>query len=187
MDVGRNCWVFQWQDGRLKMWQGRIRVQDVGFLRGEQVRLNHWFALWGEQYRPVWLFLPRIWIEGGKVRWQFRERAGLSFFCLLPKGKQALSPSNWRFQEAPFRSVFAVDIDGDGSDEVIGYDFRWRRWRLYRGEVTKAGELRWRDVLLGRGYPSPRAFALLVDGKRRGLVVAWSDGRLELLIIEGGR
>ena len=102
-------------------------------------------------------------------------------FCLLPKGEKALSPSNWRFQEAPFAFEFAVDIDGDGNDEVIGYDGRWRRWRLYRAEVTKAGELRWWDVLLGREYPSPTAFALLVDGKRLGLVVAWEDGRLELL------
>ena len=110
----------------------------------------------------------------------------MSFF-LLPRGKQALPPSNWRFQEAPFYLEFAVDIDGDGNDEVLGYDFRWRRWRLYRGEVTKAGELRWRDVLLGRKELRPEVFALLVDGKRRGLVIAWSDGRLELLTMEGRR
>ena len=41
---------------------------------------------------------------------------------MLPRGKQALSPSNWRFQEAPFYLEFAVDIDGDGNDEVLGYD-----------------------------------------------------------------
>jgi hypothetical protein len=81
---------------------------------------------------------------------------GFSVFCFLPKGEKALSPSNWRIQEAPFRLKFAGDIDGDGSDEVIGYDFRWRRWRLYRAEVTKAGELRWRDVLLGREKPNRR-------------------------------
>jgi hypothetical protein len=103
---------------------------------------------------------------------------------LLPKGEKALSPSNWRIQEAPFRLKFAGDIDGDGSDEMIGYDFRWRR-RLYRAEVTKAGELRWRDVLSGR--EKPWAFAMLVDGKRRGLVVAWEDGRLELLMMESRR
>ncbi|MFA0741138.1 MAG: hypothetical protein DFNUSKGM_001247 [Candidatus Fervidibacter sacchari] len=185
--VSRDCWVFQWRDGRLKMWQGRISVQGVGF--GEQVRLDHWLALWGVQSRPVWLFLPRIWIEGGKVRWQFWvwEEVELSVFFLLPRGKQALSPSNWRFQEAPFYLEFAVDIDGDGNDEVLGYDFRWRRWRLYRGEVTKAGELRWRDVLLGRKELRPEVFALLVDGKRRGLVIGWIDGRLELLTMEGRR
>jgi hypothetical protein len=103
---------------------------------------------------------------------------------LLPKGERALSPSNWRIQEAPFEVEFAGDIDGDGSDEVIGYDGRWRRWRLYRAEVTKAGELRWRDVLLGREEPRPWAFAMLVDGKHRGLVVGWEDGRLELLTME---
>ncbi|MFA0784616.1 hypothetical protein, partial [Fervidibacter sacchari] len=81
----------------------------------------------------------------------------------------------------------AGDIDGEGSDEVVGYDGRWRYWRLYRVEVTRAGELRWRDVLLGREKPEPTAFALLVDGKRRGLVIAWEDGRLELLTMEGRR
>ena len=45
----------------------------------------------------------------------------------------------------------------------------------------KAGKLRWQDVVLGREKPSPTAFALLVDGKPRRLVVGWEDGRLELL------
>jgi hypothetical protein len=120
------------------------------------------------------------------LRWQFWKWETLNFsvFCFLPKGGKALSPSNWRIQEAPFRLKFASDIDGDGSDEVIGYDFRWRCWRVYCAEVTKAGELRWRDVLLGREKPRPNAFAMLVDGERRGLVVAWEDGRLELLTME---
>ena len=111
------------------------------------------------------------------------EEVWFSVFCLLPKGEKALSPSNWRIQEASFGLRFADDIDGDGSDEVIGYDGRWRRWRLYRAEMTKAGELRWRDVLLGR--EEPKAFAMLVDGEHRGLVVGWEDGRLELLMMEG--
>ena len=113
---------------------------------------------------------------------------GFTVFCLLPKGKQALSPSsNWRIQEAPFYLDFAVDIDGDGSDEMVGYDGRWRRWKLYCAEVAKSGKLRWRDVLLRREELRPEVFALLVDGKRRGLVVWWSDDRLELLTMEGGR
>jgi hypothetical protein len=37
--------------------------------------------------------------------------------------------------------------------------------------------------LLGR--EEPKAFAMLVDGERRGLVVFWKDGRLELLMMEG--
>ena len=102
---------------------------------------------------------------------------------MLPKGEKALSPSNWRIHEAPFGLVsFAGDIDGDVSDEMIGYDDRRRRWRLYRAEVTEAGELRWRDVLLGKD--EPKAFAMLIDGERRGLVVGWRDGRLELLTME---
>jgi hypothetical protein len=105
---------------------------------------------------------------------------------LLPKGEKALSPSNWRIHEAPFVLMFAGDMDGDGSDEVIGYDDRWRCWRLYRAEVTKAGELRWRDVLLGREEPWA-LFAMLVDGERRGLAVFWEDGRLELLMMESRR
>ena len=108
-------------------------------------------------FRPfVWLFLPRIWLEDGELRWQFWEEARFTFFALLPKGKQALSPSYQHFQEAPFGLRFAGDIDRDGSDEVIGYDVRRCRWRLYRAEVTKVGELRWQDVLLGGEYPRPK-------------------------------
>ncbi len=172
-------WVFQWRDGRLRMWKGKTGLRIGWYL--EQVKFGDRLALYGYQRRLVWLFPPRIWMEGGKLRWQFREEMMFIVFALLPRGEQAFYPSNWRFQEAPFELRFAGDIDGDGSDEMIGYDGRWRRWRLYRAEVTKSGKLRWRDVLLGREYPSPRVFALLVDGKRRGLVVAWEDGRLELL------
>jgi len=178
------CWVFQWRDGKLKMWQSKTGFWDWVFK--QVVKFGDQLALfYTHQYRPVWLFPPRIWMEDWKLRWRFKEWVQFTVFCLLPKGKQALSPSNWRFQEAPFELEFAGDIDGDGSDEVVGYDGKWRRWRLYRAEFTRAGELRWRSVLLGKEYPSPTAFALLVDGKRRGLVVAWLDGRLELLTMEG--
>jgi hypothetical protein len=179
-----NLWVFQWRDGKLKMWQGKAGLEDA--LYWKQIKFGDHLALCiYPQSRSVLLFPPRIWFEGWKLRWQFRKGVWLSVFCLLPKGEKALSPSNWRIHEAPFVLRFAGDIDGDGSDEVIGYDFRWRRWRLYRAEVMKAGELRWRDVLLGGD--EPKAFAMLVDGERRGLVVAWEDGRLELLTMESRR
>jgi len=179
-------WIFRWRDGKLKMWQKMWQGKtDLDMWHLTQVKFGDRLALYTYQYHPIWLFPPRIWMEDWKLRWQFKERVQFTVFCLLPKGEQALSPSHWRFQEAPFQLKFAGDIDGDGSDEVIGYDVRWRCWRLYRVEVTRAGELRWRDVLLGREKIEPTAFALLVDGKRRGLVVAWSDGRLELLTMEG--
>jgi hypothetical protein len=181
-DWSGNCWVFRWRDGKLRMWQGKAGLKETG-LYWDQVKFGDHLALCTYQPRTVLLFPPRIWLEvWKKLRWRFREEVWFSIFCLLPKGEKALSPSNWRIQEAPFELRFAGDIDGDGSDEVIGYDGRWRRWRLYRAEVTKAGELRWRDVLLGR--EKPWAFAMLVDGKRRGLVVGWEDGRLELLMME---
>jgi hypothetical protein len=179
-----NCRVFRWRDGKLRMWQGKAGLKEAG-LFWDQVKFGDHLALCTYQPRPVWLFPPRIWLEGWKLRWQFRKVVWFSVFCLLPKGEKALSPSNWRIHEASFELRFAGDMDGDGSDEVIGYDDRWRCWRLYRAEVTKAGELRWRDVLLGR--EEPKAFAMLVDGKRRGLVVAWEDGRLELLTMESKR
>ncbi len=179
-DISGNFLVFQWRDEKLRMWQGKAGLEDA--LYWKQIKFGDHLALCTYQSRTVWLFPPRIWLEGRRLQWQFQGDVWLSVFCLLPKGERALSPSNWRIHEAPFRLKFAGDIDGDGSDEVIGYDFRWRRWRLYRAEVTKAGELRWRDVLLGRD--EPKAFAMLVDGKRRGLVVAWGDGRLELLTME---
>jgi hypothetical protein len=188
-DWSGNFWVFQWRDGKLKMWQGKTGLAGAWHQEyWDQVKFGDHLALCIPQPRPVLLFPPRIWLEGcigWKLRWRFREEVWFSVFCLLPKGEKALSPSNWRIHEAPFELRFAGDIDGDGSDEVIGYDFRWRRWRLYRAEVTKAGELRWRDVLLGR--EKPWAFAMLVDGARRGLVVAWEDGRLELLTMESRR
>jgi hypothetical protein len=184
-DWSGNFWVFQWRDGKLKMWQGETGLEFAGARHWDywdQVKFSDHLALCTYQFRTVLLFSPRIWFECGKLRWRFREDVWFSIFCLLPKGEKALSPSNWRIQEASFGLRFADDIDGDGSDEVIGYDGRWRRWRLYRAEVTKAGELRWRDVLLGKD--EPKAFAMLVDGERRGLVVSWGDGRLELLTME---
>jgi hypothetical protein len=184
-DWSGNCWVFRWRDGKLRIWQGKAGLKEAG-LFWDQVKFGDHLALCTYQPRTVWLFPPRIWLEGWKkLRWRFREDVWFSVFCLLPKGEKALSPSNWRIHEAPFRLRFAGDIDGDGSDEVIGYDFRWRRWRLYRAEVTKAGELRWQDVLSGR--EKPKAFAMLVDGEHRGLVVGWEDGRLELLMMESRR
>jgi hypothetical protein len=184
-DWSGNFWVFQWRDEKLRMWQGKAGLKEVG-VYWEQVKFGDHLALCTYQFRTVWLFPPRIWFEGRRLQWEFQGDVWLSIFCLLPKGERALSPSNWRIQEAPFGLVrFAGDIDGDGSDEVIGYDVRWRRWRLYRAEVTKAGELRWRDVLLGR--EEPKAFAMLVDGEHRGLAVGWEDGRLELLTMEGAK
>jgi hypothetical protein len=182
-DWSGNFWVFQWRDGKLKMWQGKTGLAGAWHREyWDQVKFGDHLALCISQFRTVLLFPPRIWLEGWKLRWQFWEKVVFSIFCLLPKGEKALSPSNWRIQEAPFEVEFAGDMDGDGSDEVIGYDGRWRCWRLYRAEVTEAGELRWWDVLLGRD--EPKAFAMLVDGKRRGLVVGWRDGRLELLMME---
>jgi hypothetical protein len=181
MDHSGNFWVFRWRDEKLRMWQGKIGLKVAG-LFWEQVKFGDHLALCIYPSRPVLLFSPRIWLEGWRLQWEFQRDVWFSVFCLLPKGERALSPSNWRIQEAPFELRFAGDIDGDGSDEVIGYDGRWRCWRLYRAEVTKAGELRWRDVLLGR--EEPKAFAMLVDGERRGLVVGWEDGRLELLTME---
>jgi hypothetical protein len=188
-DWSGNFWIFQWRDGKLKMWQGKTGLEFAGAWHWEywdQVKFGDHLALCTYQSRTVLLFPPRIWLEGWKkLRWRFREEVWFSIFCLLPKGEKALSPSNWRIQEAPFEVEFAGDMDGDSSDEVIGYDGRWRCWRLYRAEVTEAGELRWRDVLLGR--EEPKAFAMLVDGERRGLAVFWEDGRLELLTMESKR
>jgi hypothetical protein len=182
-DWSGNFWVFRWRDGKLKMWQSKVGVQEeFKGIEPKLVKFGDQKALCGVLWHTVWLFPPRIWLEGWRLQWQFQGAVWFSVFCFLPKGERALSPSNWRIQEAPFEVEFAGDIDGDGSDEVIGYDDRWRRWRLYRAEVTKAGELRWRDVLLGKD--EPKAFAMLVDGKRRGLVVGWEDGRLELLMME---
>ena len=178
-DWSGNLWVFQWRDGKLKMWQSK---QEEFKVEPKLVKFGDQLALCGFQWRTVRLFPPRIWFEGWRLQWEFQDAVGFSIFCLLPKGERALSPSNWRIQEAPFEVEFAGDIDGDGSDEVIGDDVRWRRWRLYRAEVTKAGELRWRDILLGR--EGSWAFAILIDRERRGLVVGWRDGRLELLTME---
>jgi hypothetical protein len=185
-DWSGNFWVFRWRDGKLKMWQGKTGLAGAWHQEyWDQVKFGDHLALCISQSRPVLLFPPRIWFEGWKLRWQFWEKVVFSIFCLLPKGEKALSPSNWRIQEAPFCLKFAGDIDGDVSDEMIGYDFRRRRWRLYRAEVTKAGELRWWDVLLGR--EGLWAFAILIDRERRGLVVGWEDGRLELLTMESRR
>jgi hypothetical protein len=187
-DWSGNFWIFQWRDGKLKMWQGKTGLEFAGAWHWEywdQVKFGDHLALCTYQSRTVLLFPPRIWLEGRRLQWEFQRDVRFSIFCLLPKGEKALSPSNWRIHEAPFEVEFAGDMDGDSSDEVIGYDGRWRCWRLYRAEVTEAGELRWRDVLLGR--EEPKVFAMLVDGERRGLAVFWEDGRLELLTMESKR
>jgi len=184
-DMKGHFWMFQWREGRLKMWQGETGLKDAEVRDWRQVKFGNQKALCTHDSRLVWLFPPRIWLEGGWLQWQFQKYEGFTVFAILPRGKQALFPSHWRIQEAPFYLKFAGDIDGDGSDEVIGYDGRWHRWRVYRAEVTEAGELRWWDVLLGRD--EPKAFAMLVDGERRGLVVGWEDGRLELLTMESKR
>jgi len=139
-DKSGDFWVFRWRDGKLKMWQGKLGIWGlIAEIEPGLVKFGDQMALCGYQYRPVLLFPPRIWLEGGKVQWQFKERVQFTVFCSLPKGEKVLSPSNWRIQEAPFKLEFEGDIDGDGSDEVVGYDFRWRCWRLYRVEVTRAG------------------------------------------------
>ncbi len=172
-EFGGNCRVFRFREGKLRMWQRRIGNQ---LLIGI-VRLANRSFLVGARERSVQLFPPRIWLGGWRVQW--RGEVKFSTFCLLPKGEEALSSSRWRFQEAPFSLEFAADIDGDESEEVVGYDGRWGRYRLYRAEVTKAGKLRWQGVLLGKGWVQD--CVLLVDGERRGLVLAWDDGRLELI------
>lgn len=122
-------------------------------------------------------------------------RGGKSFTILwvLPKGKRALSPSNWRRQEVPIRFEFVGDIDGDGSDEVLGYDSRWECYRLYRVRPTKSGLLHWEGVSLGKDIAFLLTFALIKDSNRRGLVAAVEtkrqdksmDARLELLTMNG--
>jgi hypothetical protein len=52
-DVGRDCWVFQWRDGKLKMWKGETtRAQSYKGLRKFCDRL----ALYGDQLRLVCFF-----------------------------------------------------------------------------------------------------------------------------------
>jgi len=99
IDAGGNYWGFQLRDGKLKMWQCKMGLR-VEMWRLGQVKFGDQLALYTYQYRPVWLFPPRIWMEGGKLQRQFREELLFTVFALLPKGKQALSPSNWRIQGA---------------------------------------------------------------------------------------
>jgi hypothetical protein len=103
-DRSGNFWVFRWRDGKLKMWQGKAGLKEAG-LFWDQVKFGDHLALCTYQFRTVLLFPPRIWLEGWKLRWRFREKVVFSIFCLLPKGEKALSPSNWRIQEAPFNLV----------------------------------------------------------------------------------
>ncbi|MFA0730837.1 MAG: hypothetical protein LKKZDAJK_001429 [Candidatus Fervidibacter sp.] len=88
-DPKGNCWVFQWRDKKLKTWQGKMGLRD---LLMSQVKFGDRLGLYGYQGRFVWLFLPRIWLEGRELRWQFGEEVSLWFtvFALLPRGKQAL-------------------------------------------------------------------------------------------------
>lgn len=109
------------------------------------------------------------------------DNGALSSACYQKESKPFLLPTG-AFRKPPFGLDFAGDIDGDGSDEVIGFDSGRLCWRLYRAEATKGDQLRWQSVVLDR--KEPKEFALSMDGKQRGLVVAWANGRLELLRVE---
>ena len=175
LDEGR--WlVFKLRGKKLMMGRGTGGEVIADFITGRE----HDYLVTRE-WQQVFLFPPEVWIEEGwKLRWRWRVRMRRAVFWEIPKGKDALMPSKWRRLEAPFEFSFAADIDGDGRDEVIGMDER-RRVRLYWFRRTKSGELKWRDELLSRN--SLWTWALIQDGDRRGLCVAWDDGTVELLTV----
>jgi len=61
-DWSGNCWVFQWRDEKLRMWQGKAGLKDTG-VYWEQVKFGDHLALCIYQPRTVWLFPPRIWLD----------------------------------------------------------------------------------------------------------------------------
>jgi hypothetical protein len=163
----RGSAVVQFRDGKLRVWKGKAdKIWGVLL-----------YAAKGTKF-----YESDIMTRGGK---------DFTILWVLPKGKRVLSPSNWRRQEVPIRFEFVGDIDGDGSDEVLGYDSRWNCYRLYRVHPVKSGLLHWESVYLGKDIAFPLVFATIKDGSRRGLVMAVETKgkfkRLELLTVEGTR
>jgi hypothetical protein len=163
----RGSAVVQFRDGKLRVWKGKAD------------------KIWGMLLytaKGTKFYESDIMTRGGK---------DFTILWVLPKGKRVLSPSNWRRQEVPIRFEFVGDIDGDGSDEVLGYDSRWNCYRLYRVHPVKSGLLHWESVYLGKDIAFPLVFATIKDGSRRGLVMAVETKgkfkRLELLTVEGTR
>jgi hypothetical protein len=70
-DISGNLWVFQWRDGKLRMCQGKAGLRESG-VYWEQVKFGDHLALCTYQSRTVWLFPPRIWLEGRRLQWQFQ-------------------------------------------------------------------------------------------------------------------
>jgi len=105
LDVDGIC-VFQWREGRLKMWQSKTGFQSWVFRQGVKlVKFDDQLALtYIHEYHPVWLFPPRIWMEDWKLRWQFKEWVRFTVFCLLPKRQT----SPFSFQLAFSQSAFST-------------------------------------------------------------------------------
>ncbi|MCS7192691.1 MAG: VCBS repeat-containing protein [Armatimonadetes bacterium] len=170
--------VFKLEGKRLRVWKGKKLGTTIGifvkfFSVGERK------CLVTRDNRLVLSFLPDIWFDGKKLRWSWRAVSEYSIFWELPEGKDALSPSEWRKHEAPFELVLAADIDGDGSDELIGRDTQGR-YRLCWFRKTKSGELQWQSTLLG-GRELVSDWALVKSGNHLGLCIAWDKGTVELL------
>ncbi|MCS7187999.1 MAG: VCBS repeat-containing protein [Armatimonadota bacterium] len=172
--------VFKLEDGKLSMWQWK-RTRGpwyFGSFKGFMSNGEQNFLV-TEDERFVFRFPPRIWIEGkGKFQWEWQTPKIFTLFWELPKGRKALSPANWLIREVTFSLQFAADIDGDGGDELIGMDKQG--YRLYRFHRTKSGKLQWRSTSLG-GKGLISNWALVKDGNRRGLCIAWEDGKMELM------
>jgi hypothetical protein len=84
-DISGNLWVFQWRDGKLKMWQSK---QEEFKVEPKLVKFGDQLALCGLQWRTVRLFPPRIWFEGWKLKWQFREKWYSASFVCFRKAKE---------------------------------------------------------------------------------------------------
>jgi len=62
-DMKGLCWVFQWREGRLRMWQGKTGLKDAEVRDWRQVKFGDQPALYTYQYHPISAF-PASHLDG---------------------------------------------------------------------------------------------------------------------------
>lgn len=174
------CYVFKFVGNKLRMGKETLAM---GELLGFRLQLaivpttdGVQESLVTDHKRTTFRFPPRIEQDGWRISVRFHETVEQSVFWRLPKGEAALSPKNWQAIKAPFRLWFAYDVDGDGSDELFGYDnqMRFSVWQIKGNSFVR--------VWLSKPKRAVTDTIIVHDGKRLALLV-WDDGTVERFVM----
>lgn len=185
--ISRLIWLVFYWDG--KRWQNvqPFIWQDSGWFRFERFESDRFltvfsvkadrFLVFGRAISEAqWLSWREI-ISGilGMGPWHgvlaYRQRWQWSFWRLT-----GLDPTKWeRVAERKGNLEITVDMDGDGQDELVLTDEN-------TVGILSAGRdgLRWAEV---HGFSKP-IVASFPEGKRKALIIAWEDDKLEKVTVK---